>query len=261
MTATRSVLITGATGGIGIATLHRYAQEGYHVILADVRGDVLEARRAELVDAYPDARFDTIVLDQSSEDSVRAAAERAATLVPQLNALAIVGGIVQAVGARVTDLDVAEWDRVHAVNLRGVFLMAKYFIPLIPTDGSGSIVTIASLWGEEAHPFYSSYCTSKAAVISLTQVLAHELAADGIRVNAVAPGNIDTPMHQKALQDEADARGITFDEMAALEWSKIPVKRPGPPSCIADGIYFLTSEHASYVTGVTLDVNGGVFMK
>ena len=177
-----------------------------------------------------------------------------------MNALALVAGTVQAEGVPVEELSVEEWDRVHSVNLRGVFLASKHFIPIIAMGGSGSIIAIASYWGREAHPFFASYCTSKAGVISFVQGLAGELADRGIRVNAVAPGNIDTNMHRKALTEEAETRGISFEEMRDIEWAKIPLKAAGPPRSIADAVYFLSTEHASYITGATLDVNGGVVM-
>lgn len=144
------------------------------------------------------------------------------------------------------------------MNLRGVFLMTKTFIPLLPNHEGANIVCIASWWGRSGHAYYSAYCTSKAGVISLVQCLAGELAEQGIRVNAVAPGNIDTPMHRNALETEASARGISFEEMKEIEWAKIPLGFAGAPENIADAVAFLSSENASYITGATLDVNGGV---
>lgn len=261
MPARPTVLITGATGGIGFATVCRYAREGYRVILADIDGDALARRVVSLRGEYPDADFDSVVLDQSSFESVRAAADTVRQTVATLSAVAVVGGVVQSIGARVTELPVDEWDRVHGVNLRGVFLVAQQLLPLVTRDGSGAFVSVASLWGEEAHPFYAAYCTAKAGLISLTQVMAREFADERIRVNAVAPGNIDTEMHRAAIRDEAATRGITFEEMRDSEWSKIPMKVAGPASAIADALYFLTSADAGYITGTTLDVNGGVFMK
>jgi NAD(P)-dependent dehydrogenase (short-subunit alcohol dehydrogenase family) len=150
---------------------------------------------------------------------------------------------------------------VHGVNLRGVFLACRELAPLIPADAGGSIVTISSWWGQSGHPFYSAYCTSKAGVISLTQSLAAELAGSGIRVNSVAPGNIDTQMHREALRGEAAERGIGFDEMKDIEWAKIPLRVAGPPHSIVDAAFWLASDQSSYVTGATIDVNGGVLMR
>lgn len=256
-----SVLITGATGGIGRETALRFAEEGGRVALADLSQEAVDAFAEELRFRFAGIDVLPLVLDQSSEESLSAGVEKVREWTGgELTTLALVAGTVQAEGLSVVDLPVEEWDRVHHTNLRGVFLASKHFIPLIARDGSGSIIAIASFWGREAHPFYASYCTSKAGVISFVQGLARELADESIRVNAVAPGNINTGMHQKALTDEATARGISFEEMRDIEWSKIPLKVAGPPRSIADGVFFLASEHAGYITGATLDVNGGVVM-
>src|SRR5699024_10247890 len=149
----------------------------------------------------------------------------------------------------------------HNVNLRGVFLACRELSPLIPAQSGGTIVTISSWWGQKGHAFYSAYCTSKAGVINLTQCLASELAERGIRVNSIAPGNIDTVMHRAALEGEAAERGITFEEMRAIEWEKIPLGVAGPASSIVDAAYWLASDQSSYITGATIDVNGGVLMR
>ncbi|WP_336662286.1 SDR family NAD(P)-dependent oxidoreductase [Leucobacter sp. USHLN154] len=259
--AAPSVLITGATGGIGRETARRFAQEGHRIVVADLAQAGVDAFAEELRGEFSGIDVLPLVVDQSDEDSLRSAAETVRTWSGgELNALALVAGTVQAEGVPVEELSVEEWDRVHSVNLRGVFLASKHFIPIIATGGSGSIIAIASYWGREAHPFFASYCTSKAGVISFVQGLAGELADRGIRVNAVAPGNIDTNMHRKALTEEAETRGISFEEMRDIEWAKIPLKAAGPPRSIADAVYFLSTEHASYITGATLDVNGGVVM-
>jgi len=128
--------------------------------------------------------------------------------------------------------------------------------PLLSRD-DGTITFISSWWGRSGHAYFSSYCASKAAVIVFAQALAEELAPD-IRVNTVCPGNIDTKMHRAALHTEAAERGITFEEMKDIEWAKIPLKIAGPPSAIANALVWLASPAASYVTGASLDVNGGV---
>ena len=256
-----SVLITGATGGIGRETANRFAEEGARLAVADLSQEAVDSFAEELRSRFEGIDVLPLVLDQGSEESLRAAVDKVREWTGgSLTSLALVAGTVQAEGLSVVDLPVEEWDRVHNTNLRGVFLASKHFIPLIARDGSGSITAVASYWGREAHPFFASYCTSKAGVISFVQGLARELADEGIRVNAVAPGNINTGMHQKALTEEAATRGITFEEMRDIEWAKIPLKVAGPPRSIADGIYFLSTEHAGYITGATLDVNGGVVM-
>lgn len=255
---TRVVFVTGAAGGIGKVAATRFAAAGDRVVLADLDLGSLERVKSEIEEAIPDAQLLPLVVDQASVGSLEAAAESIREWAGRLDVIALIAGTVQTEGSSVLDLDVDEWDRVHNTNLRGVFLASKYLVPLLRHNAGASVITVASYWGRQAHPFYASYCTSKAGVISFTQVLAAELADAGIRVNAVAPGNIDTGMHRKALTDEAAERGLTFEEMRDIEYAKIPLKTAGPPKAISDAIYFLSTDEASYMTGATMDVNGGV---
>lgn len=253
--------ITGATGGQGRIAVERFLDEGYRVVMADLFAEPVQRVHAEIVEARPDAELLALVVDQSDEESLREAAAKVREWSGRIDTLALFAGVVQRDGLPLLDMPTEEWDRVHAVNLRGVFLACRELVPLIPHNAGGSVVTIASWWGQRAHPFYSAYCTSKAGVISLTQGLAAELADFGIRANAVSPGNIDTAMHRAALEGEAAERGITVEEMRDIEYAKIPLKVAGPPEAIVDAVYWLASERASYVTGATIDVNGGVLMR
>lgn len=254
----RVVFVTGATGGIGKVAATRFASEGDRVVLADLDLAAVERVKGEIEAAVPGAQLLPLAVDQSSLASLEEAASAIKEWAGRLDVIALIAGTVQAEGASVLELSVDEWDRVHNTNLRGVFLASKALVPLLPHDAGASVIAVASYWGRQAHPFYASYCTSKAGVISFVQVLASELADVGIRVNAVAPGNIDTAMHRKALTDEATERGLTFEEMRDIEYAKIPLKTAGPPKAISDAIYFLSTEEASYMTGATMDVNGGV---
>lgn len=254
----RVVFVTGAAGGIGRVAATRFASEGDRVVLADLTLDSVERVKSEIEAEVPGARLLALVVDQSSVESLNKAAEAIRDWAGRLDVIALVAGTVQAQGAPVLELDVEEWDRVHNTNLRGVFLASQVLVPLLPHNAGASVIAVASYWGRQAHPLYAAYCTSKAGVISFIQVLASELADVGIRVNAVAPGNIDTAMHRKALTDEAAKRGISFEKMRDIEYAKIPLKTAGPPTSISDAIYFLSTDQASYMTGATMDVNGGV---
>jgi NAD(P)-dependent dehydrogenase (short-subunit alcohol dehydrogenase family) len=135
-------------------------------------------------------------------------------------------------------------------------MLMKQFIPALREAKNASIVAITSWYGRSGHAFFPGYCASKAAMISLCQTAAAELAPD-IRVNSVAPGNVATRMHFTALDEEAEKRGITPEEMKDIEWAKIPLGRAADPEEMASAVYFLASTEGSYLTGATLDVNGG----
>jgi NAD(P)-dependent dehydrogenase (short-subunit alcohol dehydrogenase family) len=254
---TRYAVVIGGAGVTGLATCRRLVADGYRVVLADAVG--LEQARDALVD-LGDGLAGSFEIDLRSEDSVRAFSERLAADFPGVAAVVVVAGVLQG-ASPITELGVDEWDRVMDVNLRGPFLAAKWLAPLLRGVPGASLVAVGSWWGYEGHAFFSAYCASKAGLRVFVQALAEELAPEGIRVNLVAPGNIDTPMHHRALQAEADKRGIALEEMQRIEWDKIPLGKPAEPAQIASAISFLVGEDSSYVTGSVVDVNGGVVFR
>jgi NAD(P)-dependent dehydrogenase (short-subunit alcohol dehydrogenase family) len=256
-TQSRTVVITGATGGMGREAAQRYLGLGDRVALLDVDGGLIATTAEQLRAEFDGADVLEVTCDVSSPESVEAARDAVSSWSDRVDVLVLIAGVLQKAGP-ITELSIEEWDRTQNVNLRGVFLMARAFIPLLPEHSGASIVTIGSWYGRSGHALFSAYCSSKAGVINLTQTIAAELAEKGIRANVVCPGNIDTQMHRKALQEEADSRGITFDEMKDIEWAKIPLGIAGPASTIIDAVEFLSSAKASYVTGASIDVNGGV---
>ena len=257
MSDSRVVLVTGAGGGMGREVAARYAAQGDRLVLVDLTQESLDSAVQALRQEWPTTEVLLIPADVSKPESVRNVADQVQEWAGRVDVLALIAGVLQRAN-KVTDIDIDEWDRVNDVNVRGVFLMAKFLVPLMPKGGASSIATIASWYGHSGHGYFAAYCASKAGVISLTQSLADELAEDGIRANTVCPGNIDTQMHRDALAAEAKERGITVEEMKAIEWAKIPLGIAGPAGSIADAVEFLTSEKASYITGASIDVNGGV---
>ena len=248
-------LITGAAGGVGRVTAERFAKDGWDLVLVDVVDSVNEVA-AEV--AETSGRKAVAVKTDITQEANLAAIDAALRQVGgQLKFLGLVAAVLQKVGP-IETLELAEWDRVFNINIRANVILIKHFAPVMKAAGGGSIVTVSSWFGRSGHGFFSAYCASKAALISLTHSAADELAADNIRVNSVAPGNIATSMHFTALREEAEKRGITFEEMKKIEWDKIPLGRAADPAEVVAAIAFLASADGTYLTGTTIDVNGGV---
>ncbi|MFI6498832.1 SDR family NAD(P)-dependent oxidoreductase [Nonomuraea typhae] len=234
-------IVTGGASGIGRATATLFAKEGAKVVVADIDAAGAEAVAREIGGTAVQA---DVSQPQDCERIVRTAVETYGGLHVLFNN----AGIIRRTTA--LDLDVEEWDKVMAVNVRSVFLMSKYAIPAM-TDG-GAIVNTGSGWGLKGGGNAISYCASKAAVVNMTRALAIDHAKAGIRVNSVNPGDTDTPM----LRDEAEQLN---EDWAAFEKDAAdrPMGRSGSPEEIAQAVLFLASDAASYITGSALVVDGG----
>jgi len=240
--STPVALITGAGRGIGLATARRFLGEGWKVALIEISLDALTSGMALL--AAPDATL-ALRCDVSNPDQVREAVAKAAAHFGRIDALVNNAGI--AVFKPMLETTLEEWNRILAVNLTGPFLMTQSVAPVMSEGGGGAIVNVTSISGLRASTLRAAYGTSKAGLAHLTQQQAVELAALGIRVNAVAPGPVETAM-AKAVHSPA----IRADYHAA-----IPLNRYGSERELADAIYFLCSERASYITGQVIAVDGG----
>lgn len=248
-------IITGAAGGVGRVTAERFAKDGWDLVLVDVVDLVNEV--ATEVAKTSGRKTVAVKTDITQEANLTAIDAALRQVGGQLKFLGLVAAVLQKVGP-IETLELAEWDRVFNINIRANVILIKHFAPVMKAAGGGSIVTVSSWFGRSGHGFFSAYCASKAALISLTHSAADELAADKIRVNSVAPGNIATSMHFTALREEAEKRGITFEEMKKIEWDKIPLGRAADPAEVVAAIAFLASTDGTYLTGTTIDVNGGV---
>jgi NAD(P)-dependent dehydrogenase (short-subunit alcohol dehydrogenase family) len=234
-------IVTGGASGIGRATALLFAREGAKVVVADLDG----AGAAAVAEQAGGVAVQADVSDPADcERIVRTATETYGGLHVLFNN----AGIIRRTTA--LDLDVEEWDRVMAVNVRSVFLMCKYAIPAM--TGGGSIVNTGSGWGLKGGGNALSYCASKAAVVNMTRALAIDHAKAGIRVNSVNPGDTNTPM----LREEAKQLN---EDWAAFEKDAAdrPMGRSGTPDEIAQAVLFLASDAASYITGSALVVDGG----
>jgi NAD(P)-dependent dehydrogenase (short-subunit alcohol dehydrogenase family) len=239
-------MVTGAASGIGAATARAFAAEGASVVIADVQTAPGEALAVELRGQGRRASF--VRCDMREESDVRAAVRRA---VDEFGALHIAfnNAGVEGEQAPTAECSNDNWDRVIGVNLRGVWLCMKYEIPAMLAAGGGAIVNCSSIAGVVGFPNIPAYVASKHGVIGLTKAAALEYAARGIRVNAVCPGVIQTPMIDRFTKDDAEARvGLIAGE---------PMGRIGKPEEIASAVLWLCGPGASFTTGHALIVDGG----
>ncbi|MCZ8313787.1 SDR family oxidoreductase [Phreatobacter sp.] len=239
--SSRVALVTGAAQGIGHAAAARFLAEGWSVVMLDWKKDVLVAA-AEAFRA-PD-RVLALHKDVSQPSDVAAALDEVRTRFGRLDALVNNAGIAHFGPLMETPLEA--WNEVMAVNVTGPFMMTKAAVPLMRETG-GAIVNITSISSLRASTLRVAYGTSKAALGHLTKQMAVELASYGIRVNAVAPGPVDTAMAKK----------VHSPEIRADYHDAIPLNRYGLPEELADAIVYLCSPGASYITGQTLAVDGG----
>jgi NAD(P)-dependent dehydrogenase (short-subunit alcohol dehydrogenase family) len=245
MSKDKVVLITGAGGGIGRATLHHFASKGWCVIGVD---------RHEFGEGFPaNGRF--IQADISHPESTEHIFEQAREFNPQLHAL--VNNAAVQVAKPLVETTVEEWDAVMASNLRSAFLFIKLAHPLLKAAGSGAIVNVSSVHAIQTSVNISAYAASKGGLLALTRAMAIEFAPDNIRVNAILPGAVDTPMLRAGLGRGHVGQGDMQERLDNLARKTVSGK-VGKPEEIAQAIYFLAdNEQSSFMTGQALVVDGG----
>jgi NAD(P)-dependent dehydrogenase (short-subunit alcohol dehydrogenase family) len=240
-------IVTGGGAGIGRAIAERFAKEGASVVIAEIDAASGEAA-AQSIRAGGNALF--IKTDVSDEEQVRAMTERARDQYGRIDILCNNAAVLlHRQEARAHELSNEAWDRTMAVNLRGYWLCSKYVIPAMLLQGGGSIIHVASPTGLFGFTRLTAYSTSKGGVIGLMRAMAADYARDHIRVNAIVPGTIDTPMNAIELSDpEARKR---YAEIA-------PARRLGKPEDLAGIAAFLASEDSDYCAGGIFTVDGGL---
>ncbi|WP_309064827.1 SDR family NAD(P)-dependent oxidoreductase [Microbacterium sp.] len=244
----KKAIVTGGAGGIGRATSLAFAAEGAAVAVVDLNAVAAEAVAQEIRAAGGTAI--AIGADVSSEDDIRRVVETANTELGGIDVVFNNAGIIRRTTA--VETTVEEWDRVFGVNVRAIFLMCKHVVPIMKASGGGSIINTGSGWGLKGGGRAISYCASKGAVVNMTRALAIDHGPDGIRVNSVNPGDVDTGM----LREEARQLGQAEDGFLA-EAADRPLRRMGQPTEIASAVVWLASDASSYVTGSALVVDGG----
>jgi len=238
------VLITGAGHGIGAATASRFGAEGGFVLAADIDLPAAEGVAAAIREAGGEA--ESRELDQANERSVRALLS--GHRESGLDVVCVNAGAVLLPLRPIEATDPLDWDRLHAVNLRGAYLVARATVPLLRIRGGGSIIFTASISGLRSHPGSAAYASSKAGLLGLSRSLAAEVGHDRIRVNCVCPGAVRTRM------------GGTDEELAAVARIN-PLERVAEPQDVAAAICFLASDDARHITAAELIVDGGIAAK
>jgi len=248
--AGRIAFITGAASGLGKASALRLAREGARMMLFDLDAKGLQDVLAQCPGSL------SYVGDASSSADINAAAELAlGTLGPAEYLVASAG--INGIPKQAIDYTEAEWDKLFDINVKGSWLAAKALIPQIRQVGKGSIVLMSSTAGLGGSRFLAAYSASKGAVTMLAHSLALNHAHEGIRVNCVCPGTIDTPMAQQMFVRAAELGGLTPPTPETMR-ARIPMGRFGLADEIADAVLYLLSDAASYTTGVALPVDGGL---
>ena len=241
----RVAVITGAGGGMGRDAALLFSEEGARVCVADVDADAAVKTAEEARDAF------AVQVDVADEQSVRRMYEETAERYGGVDVLYNNAGISPADDASILDTGLEAWERVQAVNTRGVYLCCKHGIPYLLERGGGSVINVASFVAlVGAATSQISYTASKGAVLSLSRELAVQFARDGVRVNALCPGPVETPLLLR----------IFGDDPAAYERRRVhlPMGRLAKPREIVNAALFLASDEASYVNGATFVVDGGL---
>jgi NAD(P)-dependent dehydrogenase (short-subunit alcohol dehydrogenase family) len=245
--AGRRILVTGAARGLGLSFAQALCAQGARVVLADLRAELLQASVAEL--KAQGHAVHGVAVDVADPASIQACVDNAVEFLGGLDGLVNNAAITDSGGKTVDELDIATWDRVMNVNVRGTWLVTRACRPHLAAGGRGAIVNLASdtaLWGA---PRLLAYVASKGAVIAMTRSLARELGADNITVNAVAPGLVNV----EATQYVPEARHRLYVEQRALQ-------RGQEPEDVTGAVLYALSDLARFVTGQLLAVNGGFVM-
>lgn len=244
----RVAIITGAATGIGRETAAAFARKGADVVVTDINEEQLDETK-KLLEREEETKVLSILADVSDEDDVRNMVNQTMEEFGRLDFACNNAGI-GGESATTGEYSIEGWDKVLNINLRGQFMCMKYEIESMLENGSGSIVNISSILGHVGFAEAPAYVAAKHGLLGLTKTAAIEYASRGLRVNAVCPGFIETPM--------LEAAGLTTDEQKKQQLVSLhPMGRLGKPVEIADAIVWLASDEASFVTGQSLLVDGG----
>lgn len=244
-------VITGAGSGIGRAAALLFAAEGAAVVVVDLDGDAAREVAAKI--SVDGGRADAVAADVTDAGDMERAVATAVETFGRLDVLYNNAGVGST--GSVADTDEADWDRCFDVNVKGTFLASRAAVPHLSAARHAAIVNQSSVAALVAVPDFAAYCAAKGAVVSLTRSMAIDLAPSGIRVNAICPGTVYTPLMEPLMRTRGDGDVETGVERTA---AKYPIGRLGTPEEIARMALFLASEESSFATGGVFTVDGGM---
>jgi NAD(P)-dependent dehydrogenase (short-subunit alcohol dehydrogenase family) len=250
------VIVTGAASGIGKACALRFAQEGANVVCLDVSDDACEAVAADCREKGVEA-FNAHC-DVTNPDEIESAVKRTLERWRRVDVLVASAGIYS--GSPLPEVSLQQWQRLIDINLTGVFLANRAVAPVLMQQESGSIINLSSMAGKTSFPASAEYSASKSGVIGLTRSVAMDLAPYGVTVNAICPGNTLTEMVKRVAEQAGTQDGLTAEAWLEMRASDCPMKRLAEPWEIAGVAAFLASEDARYITGQSIEVDGGMVL-
>jgi len=251
-------VITGAAQGLAKGTALRLADEGVHLVLADILEDKSQQTWSEVKARHPGNKGFPVKVDVADGEQVDGLVNEAVHRLGRVDIMVNCAGVNQPEYA-FADTPDSVYERTVQVNQRGIFNGIRAACRVMRPQRSGSIINVASWWGKSGHAYFGTYCATKSAVISMTQAAALEMAEFGVRVNAISPGNMMTDMHWHHAREEAKRRGgdVKPEDISEEIRLSVPLLRVGTADDFANAVIFLASDLSSYITGHNLDVNGG----
>jgi NAD(P)-dependent dehydrogenase (short-subunit alcohol dehydrogenase family) len=251
----KNVIVTGAAQGVGKETSLKFLEEGANVLIADINDSRLEELKAEL--SNYGSQVYLMKIDISKQEDISLMINGIISKWGSIDFL--VNNASVSLTKSMMEITAEDWDRVLSINVKGTFfIMLEAAKEMIKAGKGGSIINISSIAGLNGRPLFLPYAASKAAVINFTKSAALEFAKNGIRVNSIAPGTIDTAMWEKCSEDLSKINACNREELIDGWVKRIPLKRLAQPADIANSILFLCSKEGEYITGQTINVCGGL---